>query len=142
MSSDTAKSPFGGPIAPVESRRFILMTSDIKWALSTAWRPALYACPQFNYPSSTLLDDALYLPLSPSTSSCFLIPHSQLMTLTGKYRQSEFLPASSSKHLCPQSLPSLLFGCSTCVSLSRTPLQQRFHPISFPSVKHAVISPT
>lgn len=33
MPADLAKSPLGGQTAPVENYCFILMTSDIKWAL-------------------------------------------------------------------------------------------------------------
>lgn len=54
------------------------------------------------------------LLLSPQTSSSFLLAYCQLMTFTGKKKQSEFLPAPTTKHLSPQSLHSLLL-CSSCV---------------------------
>lgn len=66
---------------------------------------------QFNYPS-ILQEASSTLPFVSLTIQLLLFPQGQLMTSTEKQNQLDFLPASTTKHLCPGPLRTLLPQCS------------------------------
>lgn len=68
---------------------------------------------QFNYPS--ILQEASSTSFVSLTIQLLLFPQGQLMTSTEKQNQLDFLPASTTKHLCPGPLRTLLPQCSGCV---------------------------
>lgn len=113
---------------------FILTTANITWALDTACRHTAH--PQFNHPP--ILPDASFTPSLVSSNLQFLLAPCQLMTFTEKSKQSEFLPASTIKHLSPQSSHSLPLRCSPGVLASQGRHSSNVPALaSAPSAKHA-----
>lgn len=83
--------------------------------------------PQFNYPP-TLLAASSTFPFVSVNIPALVFPQGQLMASAEKSNQSDSLPASTTKHLCPRPLSALLLSCSSCIiSPTRTRRWQCSH---------------